>query len=83
MNDRLDECMENYKVTGVAEYSGSGDIYGFSEFELWMGVRSFDYEVTVSKEHISTGFWISILKVPRMRFERSYSIRISGCQGKN
>ena len=58
MNDRLDECIENYKVTGVAEYSGSGYISGFSEFDLWMGVRSFDYEVTVSKEHISTGFWI-------------------------
>ena len=39
-------------------FNGTGHISGYSEFDLWMGVRAFSYEVTVRKQTYTTGFWI-------------------------
>ena len=55
MNRILEECLEEYISTGQNNFSGSGSISGLSEFDLWMGVRSFDYEVTISSETRTSG----------------------------
>ena len=47
--------INEYKETGQSEFSGSGNVSGFAEFDLWMGVRRFDYELVISEQTYTTG----------------------------
>lgn len=50
MNSFLQECVDEYKKSGTNYFKGEKMISGWSEFDLWMGVRQFKYEVRVRSE---------------------------------
>ena len=50
MNSILDNHIKEFKSTGQCYFTGDGYISSYSEFNLWMGVRSYHYEVSISPE---------------------------------
>ena len=58
MNAIIDDAIEIYKRTGQTFFYDTATITGFQEFDLWMGVRGFTYEISIEEETYSTGFWI-------------------------
>ena len=52
MNAILESCVEEYKNSGKSSFRDDAYISGYSEFDLWMAVRSFKYEITVRSETI-------------------------------
>ena len=55
MNAIIATCINEYKETGQTEFSGEPRITGFDEFDLWMGVRGFSYELVISERPYITG----------------------------
>ena len=56
MNEKILEHIEEYKKSGNNTFSDSEYISGFDEFDLWMGVRAFDYELEISERTYKSGF---------------------------
>ena len=57
MNEEIEKCLDIYKTTGQSYFTGSKRITGFSDFDIWMAVRSFNYEILITEEKNETGFW--------------------------
>ena len=55
MNAIINGHINEYKKTGQSTFKNSDRISGFDEFDLWMGVRSFNYELVISERTYTTG----------------------------
>ena len=55
MNSIIEDHINEYKATGKIEFHGERRITGFDEFDLWMGVRGFNYDVTISETTYTQG----------------------------
>jgi len=58
MNDIIDDCIETFKTTGQANFSGNSAFSGLPELDLWLGVRGFRYEINITEKTYTVGFGI-------------------------